>query len=349
MFRKPKASVPTPETFVVELTTRCNHDCLHCYNCWKQPIGYPVEELSTADTLAMLDKLIDETGAKLITLSGGEPLLRKDVLEIIDHLHARGTQLNLICNGSLLSEETIDRIGLDAISVWELPLLSVERDIHDRLSGLPGAFDKSTEAMADLKLRRQVVVGVFVATLLNLDTWTETLELAVALGLDGVMFNRFNPGGRGLDNLALLQAPPERVQQALDEADRLCGEYGIPVSCSIAMPPCLFDTERYEHLTFGFCAAGTERAYYAVDPLGNLSPCNHSPTILGNIREDTFKDIVARPALKAFMEARPALCAGCRLERECQGGCKAAGEVATGSPADPDPFLRAFADRMEKP
>ena len=344
MVRKPTSGIPTPATYVVELTTRCNYDCLHCYNCWKQPIGYPTEELSTADTLAMLDKLIDETDATLITLSGGEPLLRKDVFEIIDPLHARGVQLNLICNGSLLTEQAIDRIGPEAISVWELPLLSVERDIHDRMSGAPGAFDKTTEAMADLKLRRQMVVGVFVATRLNLDTWAETLELAVALGLDGVMFNRFNPGGRGLDHLELLQAPPDRVQRALDEAERLCVEYGIPVSCSIAMPPCLFDTDRYEHLTFGFCAAGTDRAYYALDPQGNLRPCNHSPTILGNIRQDTFADIIARPALRAFMDARPAICAGCRLERECQGGCKAAGEVASGSASDPDPFLAAFAD-----
>jgi len=297
----------------------------------------------------MIDKLIDETGARLITLSGGEPLLRPDTFEIIDHLHAQGVQLNLISNGSLLTEANIDRIGPDAISVWELPLLSVERAIHDRLSGMPGAFDKATEAMADLKLRRQVVVGVFVATRLNLDTWAETLELAVALGLDGVMFNRFNPGGRGLDNLELLQAPPDRVQQALDEAERLCGEYGISVACSIAMPPCLFDTQRYEHLTFGFCAAGTDRAYYALDPLGNLRPCNHSPTILGNIRQDTFAAIVARPALRDFMDARPAMCAGCALERECQGGCKAAGEVASGSASDPDPFLRAYADRIHKP
>ena len=80
--------------------------------------------------------------------------------------------------------------------------------------------------------------------------------------------------------------------KALDEAEALSEKYEVPVSCSIAMPPCLFDVSRYKRLTFGFCAAGTERAYYTIDPVGNVRPCNHTPTILGNIREKSFRKIV---------------------------------------------------------
>ena len=79
------------DSFVFELTQRCNHDCLHCYNAWKNPVGYPMGELGTAATLAMLGKMLDETGAHLVSLSGGEPLLRTDVFEIIDFLVARGS------------------------------------------------------------------------------------------------------------------------------------------------------------------------------------------------------------------------------------------------------------------
>ena len=90
------------ESFVFEVTTRCNHDCLHCYNAWKNGEPYPAGELPTGETLAMLGKMLDETQARLVTLSGGEPLLRADLGEIVDYLAGRGVAINLICNGVLL-------------------------------------------------------------------------------------------------------------------------------------------------------------------------------------------------------------------------------------------------------
>ncbi len=339
----------TQNSFVFELTTRCNHDCPHCYNAWKNPVDYPQgAELSTPETLEMYAKLLDETGASLVSLTGGEPLLRPDIFEIVDFLGARGLNVNLITNGTVLSDEKIARLSGEKISIFELPLLSVEREIHDRLSGAPGAFDKVTAAVAELKLRGERVVTVFVATRLNLPTWRETAELAVALGVDGVMFNRFNPGGKGRENVQVLQASPEEIQAALDIAEEVSAEYELPISCSIAMPPCLFDVKKYERLTFGFCAAGTERAYYTLDPIGNIRPCNHSALILGNIREGSFAEMAASNAMQEFMKARPEFCAGCSLERECLGGCKAAAEACCGSPWKSDPFLAAYQGQAVK-
>ncbi|MBM4033404.1 MAG: radical SAM protein [Planctomycetes bacterium] len=337
------------ESFVFELTQRCNHDCLHCYNAWKNPVGYPMGELPTGETLAMLGKMLDETGASLVTLSGGEPMLRGDVYRVVDFLAGRGVAINFITNASLLDEKAVARLTPDKVSIFEVPLLSCERAIHDRMSGVEGAFDRMTNAVAELKLRRERVVGVFVATRLNLPTWRETAELAIALGVDGLMFNRFNPGGRGIENLKLLQVTPAELQAALDEAERICEEYDFPISCSIAMPPCLFDTARYRRLTFGFCAAGTERAYYTLDPQGNVRPCNHSPSILGNIRTMSFEAMAAGRAMRDFKAARPAFCRGCRLEHECLGGCKAAAEAACCDAWAMDPFLEAFHGQARKP
>ena len=333
----------------MEVTQRCNHDCLHCYNAWKNPVDYPMGELGTADTLAMLAKMLDQTRASLVSLSGGEPMLRSDIGEIVDFLAARDVTVNMITNGSLLDEKAVDRLLPDKVSIWELPLLSVEAAIHDRMSGAAGAFDRVTMAIANLKAAGQRLVGVFVATKLNLPTWKETAELGIALGVDGIMFNRFNPGGRGFANLDLLQASPGAVAAAMNLAERISRQYDLPISCSIAMPPCLFDTSGYERLTFGFCAAGTERAYYTLDPLGNVRPCNHSATILGNIRQTGFWDMADGEAMKNFKAARPEFCKGCRMEAQCLGGCKAAAEVCCGSPSECDPFLRAFRAQAVKP
>lgn len=337
------------ESIVIELTQRCNHDCLHCYNVWKNAAPYPMGELDTADTLRNIGKFLDESGAHLVSLSGGEPLLRDDFFEILRFLNQRGVAVNLITNGSLLDEAMVAQLVPDRISLFELPLLSARRDIHDRMSGAAGAFDRVTLAIAELKAARQRVVGVFVATKLNLPNWRETAELAVALGLDGIMFNRFNPGGRGFSNLDLLQADPSDVSVALDIAEEISATYEFPIACSIAMPPCLFDTAKYKRLTFGFCAAGTSRAYYTLDPLGNVRPCNHSPRILGNIREMTFREMCTSDRMKDFISARPQFCSGCSSETTCQGGCKAAAEACYGSAWASDPFLNAFGSRARIP
>lgn len=292
--------------------------------------------------------MVAQTGARLVTLSGGEPLLRPDIFEIVDHLASRALTVNLISNGRLLDAEAIARLA-GKVSIFELPLLSADRAIHDRLSGAPGAFDRVTAAITELKRAQQKVVAVFVATRLNLAGWREAAELALALGADGLMFNRFNPGGRGRENVELLQASPEELEGALAVAEELAVGCAVSVNCSIALPPCLLDLRRYPHLGHGYCAAGTGRAYYSLDPLGNLRPCNHSPLILGNLRERSFASMARGRPMRAFLEARPDFCRGCAMERICQGGCKAAGEACAGSPCAMDPFLAAFHARARKP
>ncbi len=344
-----RASFPLLRSFVFEATTRCNHDCLHCYNVWKNAAPYPTGELDTPDTLTLLGRMLDQSGAHLVTVTGGEPLLRPDLFQLIEYLASRGVSVNLISNGRGLDQATISRLG-DQVSVYELPLLSSDRAVHDRMSGSAGAFDRVTEAIVDLKLARRTVVAAFVATRLNLPTWSSTLELCVALGVDGVMFNRFNPGGRGRLHLAELQASPAELVEALGVADRAVQAHRLSISCPIAFPPCVVDVRPFRHLTFGFCAAGTQRAYYTLDALGHLRPCNHSPTILGNLRDQALCELLSSAALERFVVGRPARCGGCAFEESCLGGCKAAAEACYGSVELMDPFLARFGARpIEQP
>jgi radical SAM protein with 4Fe4S-binding SPASM domain len=74
--------------------------------------------------------------------------------------------------------------------------------------------------------------------------------------------------------------------------------------------------------------------------LGNLRPCNHTPTILGNLLEEPFADLVAADRMASFTAAVPDFCAVCRLRKTCQGGCKAAAQVCYGSLDAEEPFLR---------
>jgi radical SAM protein with 4Fe4S-binding SPASM domain len=296
--------------------------------------------LDTSTTLELLGKALDETHCNHVTLTGGETLLRKDLPQILDLLQDRNVTTTIISNGRLLDEATVVDLLERGVGLFELPLLSHQREIHDHLSGCPGAFDAVLAAMAHIRYHHGQFVAVFVATKLNLDDLYDMIKIAFAFGARGIMFNRFNPGGRGRDHLKNLFPSADQIQQALKVADAAAAEFNIPISCSIPIQPCIIDTSTFEHLRFGFCAAGTERAYYTLDPLGNLRPCNHTTTVLGNLLEEPFSDLIAPERMTHFVEAVPEFCDPCKLREVCQGGCKAAAEVCYGSLWEEEPFLR---------
>jgi radical SAM protein with 4Fe4S-binding SPASM domain len=335
------------QTLIFEVTQRCNHACRHCYNVWHGAPGeYPCGELPTGETLALLDKALDETRCRHVTLTGGEPLLREDLSQILDRLQARGVRSTLISNGRLLADESavVDLLER-GVGLFELPLLSHRRETHDALSGAPGAFDAVLSAMAHLRTHRGQFVAVFVATRSNLPHLRDAIKLAFAFGARGLMLNRFNPGGHGRNSIDELLPSVEEMKQALAVADAAAAEFGFPISCSIPFQPCLIDLDVYDHLGFGFCAAGTQRAYYTLDPLGNLRPCNHTSTILGNLREEALGDLVASERMADFVAAHPPYCAPCRLRDVCQGGCKAAAQVCYGALTAEEPFLHRHRDQ----
>lgn len=330
------------QSLIFEVTQRCNHACLHCYNVWQgEPVRqYPRGELDTSQTLSLLAKALAETDCHHVTLTGGEPLLRRDLTVLLDFLRGRNVRVTVISNGRLLDEHTTISLIEHGVGLFELPLLSHRREIHDRLSAAPGAWDSVLAALANLRLHHGQVVTAFVATRLNIGHLYETIRLAFAFGARAVMLNRFNPGGRGRLHLHELLPSVEQVREALSIADAASQEFGIPISCSIPIQPCLIDPGAFPHVGFGYCPVGTERAYYTLDPVGNVRPCNHSTTILGNLFEESFGDLVSPERLRDFVDALPAPCSACGYRTTCQGGCKAAAQVCYGSVKVMEPFLR---------
>ena len=336
---------PHLQSLIFEVTQRCNHTCLHCYNVWQgEPSSpyfhYPRSELEPSQTLHLLGKALDETDCHHVTLTGGEPLLRKDLPILLDYLRARNVQVTIISNGRLLTDQTAISLIERGVALFELPLLSHQREVHDRLSAAPGAWDAVLSAMTHVRLHHGQVVAAFVGTRLNIGHLYETIKLAFAFGARAIMFNRFNPGGRGRAYLHELLPSIEQVRAALTVAESASVEFGIPISCSIPIQPCLIDTSGFPHLGFGYCAVGSEHAYYTLDPLGNVRPCNHSTTILGNLFEETFGELVSPQRLNGFVNALPAMCASCEQGAICRGGCKAAAQVCYGSLDVFEPFMR---------
>ncbi len=317
---------------VFEVTQQCNQNCAFCYNVWKCG-EYPEGHLDTRRTFDLLDRIIRAYRPGLITFTGGEPLLRPDLLDLIRHVPKRIGR-NLITNGTLMTDDLATQLLSAGVQTFEFTLLSADREIHNTLVGRD-SFDQLIEAIASVRTAGGRVATTFVATQANIDGWEEALELNAALGVDGILFNRFNVGGAGVARAAELVPTAEQLKTALRIADDGASRFGIAISCGVPIPQCVVDRSSYPNVHFGDCAAGTRNAYPTVDALGNVRPCNHSPTILGNVFETGFRSIVAGDTARRYAAGVPPECEACKHASTCRGGCRAAAEVCGACGIDP--------------
>lgn len=330
-----------------ELTQKCNLNCGHCYNVWKSGKNYPAGELNFTRTKELIAKIISETGCRSIVFTGGEPLLRPDIFELISYVRSFNIDLILITNGTLLTEQFIKKtIELKKV-LFELPLLSDDRNVHNEMTGC-SSFDRVIEAIGNIRNYGGTAVTVFVATSKNINRLKETLELNAALGIRAVMFNRINPGGRAIEQYAKLIPDKTRLEEAFSIIEETATKYGIQVNSSIPIQPCIIDMKKYKSIGDGFCSAGTSNAYFTIDPLGNLRICNHTSKILGNCFESTFQELVSGIEKNDLVCAIPKYCVNCKDAKSCRGGCPAAADECFGSAYEPDPFLKEHIEKARR-
>ncbi len=339
---------PETLTLTYEISRACNLRCRFCYNAWKMDDRAETEEISTRDSLRLLEKVIDETGCSEITLSGGEPLLRKDIFEIIRFVKKRGVKVALVTNGTLITKDVADKCISEGVDVFQVSLLSDERDLHDNLA-CSEAFEKAIEGILNVRNKNGTVYTFFVGTRQNISTFRGALELNVLLGVRNAALGRFVPGGAGMSRWQDMMPSPEMLQDALDAAGELARRYPIAISISTPILPCLVDLSRYETITPGFCTVGNKQhTLFAIDPVGNLKVCSHSPYILGNLFEKSFSEIIKNKFLADFVETLPEFCRDCPVATICRGGCRSSAHLCYGSFEDEDPYLRTWKAQADK-
>jgi radical SAM protein with 4Fe4S-binding SPASM domain len=328
------------QTFVIELTESCNNNCLYCYNPWRIPESkYPIGTLSTEAIKKIIDKLQSETAVKSIGLSGGEPFLRSDIGDIVKYIRKKGIHPVIITNGTLLTRENVQATS-DASS-YEITLLSHNKKVLNHLVRRE-AFDDVIMGITNVIENGGNFVAAFVATKLNSPDLYRTMELAIALGAVGIMYNRINLSANNIRYSDQLLPTNAMIQKNLEELETINEKYNIPIASSVPIPPCLIDISKYKRIKFGFCPRGGEESYYTIDPSGNLKTCNHSPVLLGNIQPEKFTDIIKHPYVQKFRDTLPEECESCSLELKmrCYGGCRAASEACYGSLKEVDPMVK---------
>ena len=328
------------DNLVFELTEACNQRCRFCYNYWRDgssPIPAPDPRLCRRT----LRKLLSQVSVGTISFSGGEPMTMPNVTDLALMCRFKGSGVNLLTNGTMLTEDYIRNFKEIGIGAIQIPLLSADPAVHDYLTCLPGSWEKAVKALrAVTALHPGHAYAVLVMTKVNAPGIPDTLELLNECGVRGVMVNRFNLGGQGLlhrDELVLDRAG---LRKAFADVDAFAATHpGMRFTSGVCTPMCLIMPSEFRHIQFTFCSTDFNRRPVAVNFRGDVRFCNHSPKVLGNIYQRNISDILADPAATEYYNAVPEHCRDCRFLHPCNGGCRAASEQVYGTFAAIDPVL----------
>ena len=130
---------------VWNMTKRCNLKCVHCY-AQAVPVD-GADDISTEQAKTMIDDLA-AYGAPVMLFSGGEPLVRKDLVELASHATSKGMRAVISTNGTLITKEKARELKGVGLSYVGISLDGME-EVHDRFRGVPGAFRKALEGVAN--------------------------------------------------------------------------------------------------------------------------------------------------------------------------------------------------------
>ncbi|HZP01731.1 MAG TPA: radical SAM protein [Terriglobia bacterium] len=325
---------------VVEVTEGCNHACLHCYNYWRNGRrsrrGRPA--LSRKEIRNLIQKVKRDAPLTQVALSGGEPLLRKDLPEIVCDIRDDGLSSVVITNGALLTDSNLDRYPVG--SIFEVTLFSYKAELHNHIAGRP-VFNRVLESLVRIEKHKSRFVLACVINKLNTHHVQRTIELGIALGADAVLVNRMNLSRHVLPLAAGLVPSASALREALHAADEAAAKYGIMIAVSVPIPPCVVDPREFPHLHFGWCPRGSSEAYYTIGCTGLLRPCNHSSVVLGDLRKENFQKIVSGNKTREFWAPVPRECRACThpLKDSCRGGCPAASDECYGTRERMDPIV----------
>jgi radical SAM protein with 4Fe4S-binding SPASM domain len=337
-----------PKNIVWDITYSCNLKCKHCLtNSGKKG----KHELSTNEVFRLIDKLVE---SKILTVSlvGGEPFVRKDIVPILKYLANTPIRTDISTNGLIIPENVFHELK-------DLPIFQIQVSIdgigesHDDFRGRKGAFKKACETLIRLKKEGISTSLSTTATSKNINEIESLINLAVELGCDSYKAIPFIPAGRGEIN---------------DKELRLTKQDSLTLSKIIlAKKKELADKiQIYTESTFTFfmdheasktCHNGTMTCSAGFDVLsigadGTAYPCPFLHDFpLGNLMSTPLDEIWHNSSTLNFLRCitkndMTGACKSCNFAPAyCQGGCKAAAFLTTNNLLETDPAC--FKDLVE--
>lgn len=346
-----------PLMVVWNFTQACNFQCKHCYQDAHKKLS---DELTLEEQFKIVDEL-DELDVPLLAFAGGEPLMSKNFWAVAERAASYGIYVTVATNGSLVTKDVAKRMVDIGVDYVEISVDSSSSDYHDNLRGHEGYWDQAVQGLKNAVEVGGLKVG-FAPTITrnNYDQFDDMVKLARDIGVDVFYVFNFIPAGRAKDILDS-DITPEMRESLLQKVYKyMCEDEIEMVSTSPQLGRvCIqnFNNGDKEFINTGHygkglgtqakvlakyiggCGAG--RCYCAVQPNGIVTPCVFLPITVGNLKNQTLKEIWDNTQVFDVLrdrseDNREGHCAVCDYKFYC-GGCRARAYGYYGDVKAPDP------------
>jgi MoaA/NifB/PqqE/SkfB family radical SAM enzyme len=310
------------------LTERCNLSCSHCYQEGTKTgeLTLPDIKETVTEISEMFSAWTERYGVAVspsFNITGGEPFLRKDLFDILSEILVRGYDIFLLTNGTLIDESrarALKKIGVKGVQIS----MEGPEEVHEMIRG-KGSFAASLRGIRHLLDAGVRVTMNTTLSSINAGHFLDLTELSSRLGVQRLGFSRLVPSGRGagLVNSMLSKGDVRTIYGKIFSLSPNGLEFvtGDPVATQMKMT-----SEKLKDagsIPAGGCAAGVSGLTFLPD--GTIVPCRRLPIPIGNLKEDSLREVWAvSPVLEALRDKSryKGKCGACRRWADCRG-CRA--------------------------
>ncbi|WP_420136620.1 pyrroloquinoline quinone biosynthesis protein PqqE [Sphingomonas sp.] len=326
---------------IAELTHRCPLQCAYCSNPLK--MDAPASELSTGEWLRVLDEAA-AIGVLQVHFSGGEPMARRDLSDMVAHASAAGLYTNIITSGVLLSDAAMAGLLAAGIDHIQLSFQDAELAQADHYGGYRGGHAKKLEAARRIREAGLPLTANFVIHRQNVARVEAMIALGEALGAERIEIAHTQYYGWALLNRDALL--PSREQLAF--ATQIVEAARLRLKGRIAIDYVVPD---YHAARPKACMGGWGNRFINISPSGKALPCHAAETLPGltfpSVRDESLDEIWRRS--DAFARFRgtdwmPELCRSCDRREIDWGGCRCQALALAGDAARTDPACQRSPD-----
>jgi radical SAM protein with 4Fe4S-binding SPASM domain len=330
-----------PKSIIWDVTYACNLKCPHCLTDSGKS---GKKELDTQEATRLID-LFSEAKVLYLSLSGGEPFMRNDILKLLAHIAGTGMRVDIATNGFSVPDRVIK-------SLRNLPVFNVQVSIdgigekHDHFRGQKGAFIKACNTLKRFKEDGLSTSISATATAQNVNQIGDLVDLALELECESFKAIPFIPAGRGARNEKQLQLSKQDVylltKTLKEKSKEHAGKILVVTETSFLF---LLDPPASPCDTDGrmICSAGYDQLSVGAD--GTAYPCPFLHNMpLGNLQTDSLKEIWHKSVIlnqirNIDKNSMTGPCSTCLYAPAyCHGGCRASAYLATGDLRGSDPL-----------
>ena len=329
---------------VWEVTGACNLKCIHCHAV-SDKAGK--DELSTDEGKRLIDSIASVSAFRTLVYTGGEPLVRPDIFELLRHSQQAGLANIIATNGTLIDEEMAFKLRDHGVVCHAISLDAATPAIHDMVRNQPGAFDRTLRAIEATKKAGILLQINTTAMEYNMPHLSELIDFTDRNGAGIMLMYQLVAVGRGekIEKATLKKSANKHLSEMIAEKQKNATTIIEPVAGPQYWPYLLEKKGFTEGLrlklagkVFHGCAAG--RGFVYVKANGDVWPCPFVEVNAGNIRDRNFKAIYEESPVFQNLRRREELlkgaCGECHYKTVC-GGCRGRAHAYSGDYLQEDP------------